>query len=160
MKIKYVFAVLVSLVMPLMVQAVQFPHLNDQIVDEANVLSSLQKTQIMQNLSGLTSQVVVASVRSMNGMEIEEMEMQMIDRSEDCGCSDTVSDCANNKCPNFKFDAYTPSIPDPSNTWFWFQNASEHNERACTVNLRENNVYCDSSSHSQRAHAGRRAACK
>ncbi|MBO7258327.1 MAG: TPM domain-containing protein [Alphaproteobacteria bacterium] len=72
MKIKYVFALLVALVMPLMVQAVQFPQLSDQIVDDANVLSSLQKTQIMQNLSGLTSQVVVASVRSMNGMEIEE----------------------------------------------------------------------------------------
>ncbi len=72
MKIKYVFALLVALVMPLMVQAVQFPQLSDQIVDDANVLSSLQKTQIMQNLSGLTSQVVVVSVRSMNGMEIEE----------------------------------------------------------------------------------------
>ena len=51
---------------------VDMPHLTGQVVDEANVLSSLQKTQIMQNLSGLTSQVVVASVRSMNGMEIEE----------------------------------------------------------------------------------------
>ena len=90
----------------------------------------------------------------------DAMEMQMIDRSEDCGCSDTVSDCADNRCPNFKFDVYTPSIPDPSNTWFWFQNASEHNERACTVNLRENNIYCNSPHHSQRAHAGRRAACK
>ena len=72
MKIKYVFALLIALIMPLVAHAVNFPNLTSQIVDEANVLSSLQKTQIRQNLSGLTSQVVVASVRSMNGMEIEE----------------------------------------------------------------------------------------
>ena len=72
MKIKYVFALLIALIMPLVAHAVNFPNLTSQIVDEANVLSSLQKTQIMQNLSGLTSQVVVALVRSMNGMEIEE----------------------------------------------------------------------------------------
>lgn len=72
MKIKYMFTVLAGLFMSLTVQAVHFPLLSSQIVDEANVLSDMQKSQIMQNLSGLTPQVAVVSVRSMDGMEIEE----------------------------------------------------------------------------------------
>ena len=63
---------LVTIAFSVTVQAVSFPHLTGQVVDGANVLSDVQKNQIVRNLSGLTSQVVVVSVRSMDGMEIEE----------------------------------------------------------------------------------------
>lgn len=52
--------------------AFDFPYLSGQIVDEAHVLSGSQYRQIKQNLSSLTQQVVVASVRTMEGLEIEE----------------------------------------------------------------------------------------
>ena len=63
---------LVAVIFSVTVQAMQFPHLSGQVVDEAGVLSEVQKGQILRNLNGLTPQVIVASVHSMGGMEIEE----------------------------------------------------------------------------------------
>ncbi|MBR5130250.1 MAG: TPM domain-containing protein [Alphaproteobacteria bacterium] len=71
-KIKLIVVFCVLMLCSVLVQAVSFPSLTGQVVDDANILSDVQKKQILLNLSGLTSQVVVVSVRSMDGMEIEE----------------------------------------------------------------------------------------
>ena len=71
-KIKLIAVFCILMFCSVWVQAVSFPYLTGQVVDNANVLTDVQKNQIVRNLSGLTSQVAVVSVRSMDGMEIEE----------------------------------------------------------------------------------------